>query len=1329
MDKSAKNVDMEELLGHLDFVRRLAQKLVRDEHRAEDAVQETFAVAAASGPRESGTARAWLATVLRNAVRRLARADARRRRRELEAALREPRASASELIERERVRQEVVAAVLALEEPFRTAVIHRWFDRMPPREIARRTGVPVNTVRSRLRLANERLRRRLDDVHGGDRKSWALPLLLLARGRAPAAGAGALAATVAGALTMTKTKIAVLAAVLLLIAAAAWQLAPVDPKPPAGPSDGAAGMAPGATTVANAADESEAPDTLAGSAAKAAPATVIVEVRDSATGDVGAGAAVTLVAPDGTEHVATADAKGEARFEDVPPGGPYALRATAAGRAVTVLPGYRWDGGETHHVRLRLEVPGALLVRVVGPDGRPVADARVALVPRVRSLGFADRPDAPDSLPAAHVRPTDEAGRARFEPIPAEWWVVRVRKDGYGLVGASFPVPPAPATGEATVALAPACSLSGRVVDADGAPAPDVPVVAAPPEHAPGTEDGSAIRTRTDASGRFRLTDLAPGTWKIRVPARPRPRVERTVRLPGVETLDLVLPRVARAVVTGTVTDAETDRPLAGVAVNVGADRTVTDPDGRYRLECAAGAVRVDFDVEGYAREQSRETLAADSVTERDVALSPGGTITGRVLGPDGPVVGVPVATAPVDMRNGWGRMLGHGTDADGRFTVTGLASGEYAVVVATRDLYTPGAPVALFQAATADPACRVVVAEGQRVEHDVRVAAGLPLHGVVVDEDGKPVAGGRVQAASAFAGLLRDERIVTTGTDGRFRLDGLPPGEATLFVRKEGFAPAGRIRVAVAPESPPVRITLYRAPVLRGSVRTEAGEPVAGATVEISGELPSNGRGGFSPAPVRLRTATGPDGAFVGTAPVAAGSVHLVAHSPGRPDAERTIPVATYAREIGADLVVPEGLSIRGRVVDRRDGSGIVGARVCVAGADAAVTGPDGRFAVEGLSVGRKQLQVDAAGFGRPPTAFVDPPTSGDLTIALDPARVIAGVVVREDGTPVAGIRVVADPVDGEPGTPYVHAYDATTAADGTFRIEDLPDGDYRLMATGGKDFVRRTLPRVEAGRTDVRISVEAGGRIAGRIVDEGEEPVPGARISAWPEEGPTDLDRVRYAETGEDGSFRVSGLEDGTYRLDVSPLGRSGEFLFTRKTGVRPGTTDLEIVMPRALAISGRITTEDGRPVTTGRVLAGDRTWAFPDAEGRFTIPSLGAGIHHLAYGTEDAADGLRLLGRTDVAAGTDGVELVATPAEEIAGRVVNAAGEPVAGAGVGARPEEGGGRRIGTKTGADGTFHLRGLPPGTRWRLVAYTEDRRRAEPVVVEAGATDVSLTVR
>src|SRR5689334_3506893 len=141
----------EELVEHGPYLESLATRLTRDAHLASDLVQDTWLAALRHPPRRSGPVRAWLATVMRhvhfNRVRDEARAVERWRRSDarIEECGADERAGDVELQAR------LLRALATLEEAQREALVLRYIDGLPPREIAQRLSVPVETVRTRLK--------------------------------------------------------------------------------------------------------------------------------------------------------------------------------------------------------------------------------------------------------------------------------------------------------------------------------------------------------------------------------------------------------------------------------------------------------------------------------------------------------------------------------------------------------------------------------------------------------------------------------------------------------------------------------------------------------------------------------------------------------------------------------------------------------------------------------------------------------------------------------------------------------------------------------------------------------------------------------------------------------------------------------------------------------------------------------------------------------------------------------------------------------------------------------------------------------------------------
>lgn len=171
-------VPVDSLLAHQDFVRALARNLVGDVSSADDVVQDTWLAALRSPPRDGHSLRSWLAAVVRSRAQNTRRGHARRQVREELAACSEVDESDASLRRQVELSQDIVRVVLALDEPYRSVVLQRYYEDLSPTEIARRRGVAAGTIRSQLSRGHELLRERLDRQYG-DRRAWCVMLVPL----------------------------------------------------------------------------------------------------------------------------------------------------------------------------------------------------------------------------------------------------------------------------------------------------------------------------------------------------------------------------------------------------------------------------------------------------------------------------------------------------------------------------------------------------------------------------------------------------------------------------------------------------------------------------------------------------------------------------------------------------------------------------------------------------------------------------------------------------------------------------------------------------------------------------------------------------------------------------------------------------------------------------------------------------------------------------------------------------------------------------------------------------------------------------------------------
>lgn len=135
------HVPIEELLVHRDWLAALCRRVVAGDAEAEDLAQETWVAALDRPPRRGGSVRGWLAAVARNLAFKRARGRARAQRRGERIARADGTPGGVAVAARVELEREVARRVLDLDEPYRTAVLLRYYEGLAPVEIARREGV------------------------------------------------------------------------------------------------------------------------------------------------------------------------------------------------------------------------------------------------------------------------------------------------------------------------------------------------------------------------------------------------------------------------------------------------------------------------------------------------------------------------------------------------------------------------------------------------------------------------------------------------------------------------------------------------------------------------------------------------------------------------------------------------------------------------------------------------------------------------------------------------------------------------------------------------------------------------------------------------------------------------------------------------------------------------------------------------------------------------------------------------------------------------------------------------------------------------------------
>ena len=576
-----------------------------------------------------------------------------------------------------------------------------------------------------------------------------------------------------------------------------------------------------------------------------APAAIVTgQVIDGSTGR-GVAAHVTLVAgdPDEPTRTATSTAAGAFRIEGVPLGD---WTADAFAPGYVSADSVRFQTGAGYAPSVALRRGGVLSGRVVDGSGAPVAGAVV--------LGRADGggADVSEEIVARRLGATAGWG-AGLAPSSTAGLVTAtgqrfLARGELGVLVGPVPFPPPPGAVSSAVRIASPLGGPTRAppsVKPNGLPAGPAPAAAS---YAPTVLVDPDLESRftTDGEGRYRLTGLAPGRY--RVVATHRDFADgvsepRDVDL-GTSLADVDVVMHGGLTLYGVVVD-EDGQPVAGAMVAARGERgptssrrrgtersaggapaggiaprsTVTGADGSYRIGPLSAGADLEVSAPGLGSAMRRIEIDPDagrapSFREENFTLVQAeAEIRGRVSDAGG----LAVAGATVRVVSG-GSAARAITDGGGRFLMAGVVGGRHRVRVEHPDY----------------PAAERDVATG--ADSEIRLDAGGALAIEVRDRAGAAVAGAKLVARGPDGGTRR----ATTSRGGAARLSPLAAGTWAVQASARGYAD-GVVDVEVASSGRPgeipataVRIELDRGAILAGVVRDHNGERVSGAAVAV---------------------------------------------------------------------------------------------------------------------------------------------------------------------------------------------------------------------------------------------------------------------------------------------------------------------------------------------------------------------------------------------------------------------------------------------------------------------------------------------------------------
>lgn len=424
-----------------------------------------------------------------------------------------------------------------------------------------------------------------------------------------------------------------------------------------------------------------------------------------------------------------------------------------------------------------------------------------------------------------------------------------------------------------------------------------------------------------------------------------------------------------------------------------------------------------------------------------------------------------------------------------------------------------------------------------------------------------------------------------------------------------------------------------------------------------------------------------------------------------------------------------------------------VAAATVVLRGETSVLTEKNGTFVIDGLVPGSYELVARKG-------ALIGDPVEVQATSGRTPAVVLvlhqgAGVqlrvVARESGRPLAGATLKAEALDGVV---------AETDEDGLAMLEGVPSGP-RGVTVSARGFatVRVTVAHDsrQAVPTRVQVALEAARRASGQVLDVQRKPIPDATVCALRDDAAV-LSGAQPGDcvtTDDSGRWALGQLPAGSFRFEgTHPMYAPGV-----STPVRldegADTAEVVIVLTDGARLGGRVLDQEGagRAALTVEVQnagagygAVGRRSAKTDAAGSFEFKGLPrTSVLVLAHGADSASSEVEV----DLSSGNAEVTLRLTVNGRIAGEVVDAQGQRVAGAQVVAIPQDGAevaamarsrsGRLAIGLSDDQGLFQVGPLAPGA-YQLRAATELSVQdvgfwhQQAVMAHVGDTNVRLVV-
>jgi hypothetical protein len=391
----------------------------------------------------------------------------------------------------------------------------------------------------------------------------------------------------------------------------------------------------------------------------------------------------------------------------------------------------------------------------------------------------------------------------------------------------------------------------------------------------------------------------------------------------------------------------------------------------------------------------------------------------------------------------------------------------------------------------------------------------------VALNPFGSPVPGPRGAGPASPPGPAIPNRVVVTDPEGKFEFRDLPPGRHTAVAQRTGFAAS-----SMEPQVASVSVIVANGQTAHADIFMTPTAVIRGRVRDVSGQFASN-------IPVEALT---------------------IRYSSGLPSLPTLVAAARRSTDDRGEY----------RLFGIPPGDYYIGATPRPLSATAAVTGGDRSAktfhpAAVDVSRARKITIHGGEDFQNVDIAiqaqetFKITGTVGTTLAAVAPPSTAQGafaVIAQNQNATIQMMLAPRDRTKPDVGGSRGVTVPVPSSGVGTFEIPNVMPGSYDLLALFNTN---SALPAIARTVVDVRnenvsglaLTIRpAGAQIRGSITVDGNVPRPGTQIVFTPADVLGRLGMAMPARTEDDGSFMISGVPDGRFRLPFNAVSLAQDF-----------------------------------------------------------------------------------------------------------------------------------------------------------------------------------------